>query len=80
MAPLSSTLRSLFGGFTSVRGKLTAVLVLTTVAALLTMTVALLHRDLTDYRRSLEADLNTQAGILAQLTAPAIAFDDQRVA
>ncbi len=78
--PLSAALRSIFGGFRSVRGKLTVVMVLTTAAALLPMTLALLHRDLNNYRQSLAADLNTEAGILAQLTGPAIAFDDQRVA
>ncbi|HXS30116.1 MAG TPA: CHASE sensor domain-containing protein, partial [Steroidobacteraceae bacterium] len=64
----------------SLRGKLTVVVIATTAVALLTMTLALLHRDLENYRDSLAADLNNEAGILALLTAPAMAFDDQRVA
>jgi len=71
---------SAFGSMASLRGKLTVVVIATTAVALLTMTLALLHRDLENYRDSLAADLNNEAGILALLTAPAMAFDDQRVA
>jgi PAS domain S-box-containing protein len=68
------------GSARSLRGKLTLVVLLTTAIALLTMTTALLHRDLTQYWRSLAADLDTEAGILALSTAPAVSFDDQRAA
>jgi PAS domain S-box-containing protein len=73
-------LSSLFGNLSSLRGKVTIVILVTTAVALLTMTVALLQRDLGEYRRTLATDLTTEAGILALLTAPAIAFDDQQVA
>jgi PAS domain S-box-containing protein len=73
-------LRSMFGSFSSLRGKLTVVILATTTIALLTMTVALLQRDLTEYRRNLAADLTTEAEIIALLTAPAMEFDDQKVA
>ncbi len=78
--PAQGVLRSVFGGLSSVRAALTVVVMLTTTVALLTMTVALLHQDLTAYRRSLEADLTTEAGILALSTATAMAFDDRQVA
>jgi len=71
---------SLFGGGNSLRSKLTIVVLLTTGVALLTMTTALLHRDLSHYWEALAADLNTEAGILALSTAPAMAFDDRRTA
>jgi PAS domain S-box-containing protein len=64
----------------SLRGKLTVVVLLTTAIALLTMTLALLNRDLSEYRSSLAEDLETEAAIMAQLIAPAVDFDDQRVA
>ncbi|HYP79123.1 MAG TPA: CHASE sensor domain-containing protein, partial [Steroidobacteraceae bacterium] len=73
-------LHSSFGSMASLRGKLTVVVIATTAVALLTMTLALLHRDLENYRDSLAADLNNEAGILALLSAPALAFDDQKVA
>lgn len=56
------------------------VILATTAVALLTMTVALLHRDLTEYRRSLAFDLTTDADIIALLTAPAIEFNAPQVA
>jgi PAS domain S-box-containing protein len=77
---LPRTMRSMFGSFSSLRGKLTVVILATTAIALLTMTAALLQRDLTEYRRTLAADLTTEAEIIALLTAPAMEFDDQKVA
>jgi PAS domain S-box-containing protein len=74
------SLRSIFGSFSSLRGKLTLVVMATTAVALLTMTVALLHRDLNEYRRSLASDLTTDAGIIALLSAPAMEFNDLEVA
>jgi PAS domain S-box-containing protein len=76
-APLTRPLHSMFGSLSSVRGQLTLVVVLTTVIALLTMTAALLHRDLTEYRQIQASDLGTEAGIIALVTAPAVAFDDR---
>jgi PAS domain S-box-containing protein len=75
-----STLQSVFGRFSSVRGNLTLVIMLTTAAALLTTGISLLRHDLTVYRESLEVDLATEADILALSTAPAIAFEDQKQA
>jgi hypothetical protein len=69
--------RSVFWRARSLRGKLTLVVLLTTAIALLTMTTALLRRDLTQYWRSLAADLETEAGILTLSIAPALAFDDR---
>jgi PAS domain S-box-containing protein len=79
-SPLPRQLRPVLGGFSSLRGKLTVVILATTTIALLTMTVALLHRDLREYRRTLATDLTTEAEIIALLTAPAMEFDDQKVA
>ncbi|MEO8314275.1 MAG: response regulator [Pseudomonadota bacterium] len=64
----------------SLSSKLTVVILTTTAIALLTMTIALLRRDLIEYRRTLAADLTTEATIIAQLTAPAMEFADQKVA
>jgi PAS domain S-box-containing protein len=76
--PSDNTVRSIFGRFSSVRGNLTLVIMLTTAAALLTTGIALLRHDLTVYRQSLASDLGTEAQILALSTAPALAFDDQK--
>jgi PAS domain S-box-containing protein len=73
-------LRSLVGSASSLRGRLTIIILVTIAGALLTMTVALLYRDLSDYRESLTADLHSEAGIMALLAGNAIAFDDQPVA
>src|SRR5688572_23514451 len=64
----------------SVRGKLTAVVLLTTAIALLVAGFAMLRYDLSVYRQSWAADLATEAGILALSTAPALAFDDYETA
>ncbi len=64
----------------SVRGKLIAVVVATTIIAVLVAGVAMLSHDLTVYRRSWTSDLLTQANILALSTAPALLFDDRDTA
>jgi signal transduction histidine kinase/CheY-like chemotaxis protein len=69
-------LRSRIGRPSSLRGKLTRIVVVTLMGALLTMTVALLYRDLAEYRRTLAADLATDAAIMALLNTPALSFDD----
>jgi PAS domain S-box-containing protein len=78
-APRGS-LESLIGSATSLRGRLTIIILVTIAGALLTMTVALLYRDLSEYRKSLTADMQGEAGIMALLAANAMAFDDHRVA
>ncbi len=77
-SPREGALVSVFGRFSSVRGNLTLVLMLTTAAALLTTGIALLRHDLTAYRQSLELDLSTEADILGLSVAPALAFEDQK--
>ena len=64
----------------SVRAKLLRIILLTTLAALLFAIAAMTAYDLRLYHRSWIADLETQAELLGQTTAPALAFDDQRVA
>jgi PAS domain S-box-containing protein len=78
--PLPTALRLLFGHAASVRGQLVRVVLLTTALALLTMTAALLYRDLTDYRQAQVGDLGTEAGIISLVTVPALQFDDRRAA
>jgi PAS domain S-box-containing protein len=68
------------GGSRTVRGKLTAVVLLTTAIALLVAGTAMLTHDLSVYRRSWVGDLATEANILALSTAPALDFDDREVA
>lgn len=74
------SLESLIGSATSLRGRLTIIILVTIAGALLTMTVALLYRDLSEYRKALAADIHTEAGIMALLASHAIAFDDHGVA
>ncbi|HKQ82569.1 MAG TPA: ATP-binding protein [Steroidobacteraceae bacterium] len=64
----------------SVRSKLIALVLLTTAMALLVAGLALLTHDLTVSRQAWAADVATEASILALSTAPALAFDDLRVA
>ena len=64
----------------SVRGKLIAVVVATTVIAVLVAGVAMLSHDLTVYRKSWISDLSTQSNILALSTAPALLFNDRETA
>jgi signal transduction histidine kinase/ActR/RegA family two-component response regulator len=65
---------------TSLRRKLMLVVLATTVVALLTTAVALSIYDLRTYQRQWVSDLMTQADILGQSSAAALAFDDPRVA
>jgi len=64
----------------SVSQKLLALVLLSTLAALLVAIAAMVAYDLRLYHQSWIADLNTQAELLARTTAPALAFDDARVA
>ncbi|MGH8226653.1 MAG: ATP-binding protein [Steroidobacteraceae bacterium] len=65
---------------TSVRWKFVGVVLLTTAIALLVAGGALLTRDISSYRQAWTADLETEAGVLALSTAPALAFDDHATA
>src|SRR5260370_4263429 len=64
----------------SVRQKLLAVVLLTTQRALLVAIAVMVGFDLRNYRQSLIADMTTQADLLGRTTAPALTFDDSRVA
>jgi PAS domain S-box-containing protein len=64
----------------SVRGKLVGVVLATTVIVLMVAGTAILARDLSVYRASWVSDIATEANILSQSTAPALAFDDRKIA
>jgi len=77
---LLALVRSRIGRATSLRGRLTMIIAVTITGSLLTMTVVLVYRDLTEYRHSLARDLSTNAGIMALLAAPTLNFDDPEAA
>ncbi len=64
----------------SVRGKVMAIVLLTTAIALLVAGAAMLTRDLGAYRRSWASDLAMQSSILASSITPALEFDDHDAA
>jgi signal transduction histidine kinase/ActR/RegA family two-component response regulator len=64
----------------SVRSKLVKMAVFTTLAALLSASIAMLVLDLRTFQRLWIDDLSTQAEIMASVTAPALAFSDARTA
>src|SRR5713226_2013032 len=64
----------------SVRQKLLAVVLLTTLTALLVAIAVMVAFDLRNYRQSLIADMTTQADLLGRTTAPALTFDHPPVA
>jgi signal transduction histidine kinase/ActR/RegA family two-component response regulator len=64
----------------SVRGKLMRIVLLTTAIALLAAGIGMLTHDLSVYRDSWVADLDTQASILATSTASALVTGDRSVA
>jgi signal transduction histidine kinase len=64
----------------SLRGRLLAVVVTTTLVALLVNALALLYYNLRDFRETQVADVRTQAEILGRASAAALAFNDQREA
>ena len=66
--------------FHSIRQKLFAAVLLTTLVALLVSLVAIVAYDLRLYHRNLILDMTTQSELLGHMTAPALAFDDQRLA
>ena len=61
----------------SVSAKMTLIVLLTTVIALLVAGVGLLFSDLRENRAELARDWQTEADILAMSIAPALSFDDQ---
>ncbi|HJV67882.1 ATP-binding protein [Ideonella sp.] len=68
----------LFGG--SLRRKLLGVMLLTTLVAVVVALGAMIVSDLRAYHQGWVGDVGAQAELLARTTAPALAFDDARVA
>jgi signal transduction histidine kinase/ActR/RegA family two-component response regulator len=68
------------GATRSVRGKMMRIAVITTAIALLAAGAGMLTHDLSAYRDSWVADLDTQASILATSTASALITGDKAVA
>jgi len=64
----------------SVRGKVTALVVATTLAALVVTAVALIYYNMHDYRETRLAEIRTQAEILGRASVPALAFNDRKEA
>jgi signal transduction histidine kinase len=64
----------------SIQQKLIAVVLVTTMVALIVALGAIVAYDLRVYHRSLIADMTTQAELLGRMTAPALTFDDRKVA
>jgi signal transduction histidine kinase/ActR/RegA family two-component response regulator len=64
----------------SIRKKLVAVVMATTLAALVVSVGIVIGYDLRSYHRSLINDLSTQAELLGHMTSAALAFDDVRLA
>jgi signal transduction histidine kinase/ActR/RegA family two-component response regulator len=76
--------RGTLGGFVpwarSLRSKMIVVVLLTTLAALAVALGAMVANDVRRSQQAWTADLLTQAELLAQATAPALSFDDHKVA
>ena len=64
----------------SLRGKIIAVVLATTLVALTVMAAALVAYDLITYERSRANDLVSLAGIIARASTPSLAFDDPKAA
>jgi signal transduction histidine kinase len=64
----------------SLQQKLLGMVLLTTLVALIVALAAMIAYDLRAYHRALVSDMTTQAELLGRTTAPALAFDDARVA
>jgi signal transduction histidine kinase len=69
-----------FGFSRSLRLKLIGIVLLTTLSALVVALIAIIVYDLRIYQQNWIADVSTQAELLGQTSASAIAFDDPRVA
>src|SRR3954463_2770354 len=68
------------GALRSVRGKMMRIVVITTAIALLAAGTGMLAHDLSVYRDSWVADLDTQSSILATSTASALISGDRAIA
>src|SRR5258708_24039835 len=64
----------------SLRQKLLGMVLVTTLVALIVALAAIIGYDLSAYHRILVADMTTQAELLGRTSAPALAFDDVKVA
>jgi signal transduction histidine kinase len=64
----------------SVRVKLMGIVLLTTLVALVVALGAIIAYDLRTFHQVLVSDMGTQAELLGRTTAPALAFDDPRMA
>jgi PAS domain S-box-containing protein len=64
----------------SVRAKITALVLTTTLAALALTALALIYYTMRDYRQTHLADVRTQAEILGRASAAALAFNDRKEA
>jgi len=64
----------------SLRQKLLGMMLLTTLVALVVALAAMIGYDLSVYHRVLVSDMTTQAELLGRTIAPALAFDDVKVA
>ena len=78
--PLRVRLRLRMPRLWTLRSKLIAVVLLTTVAALAVALAAMVAHDVRRYQQAWVADMRTQAELLGLTTAPALAFDDPKVA
>ena len=66
--------------FHPIRRKLLGIILLTTLVALLASLAAIVVYDLRAYHQNLIADMSTQSELLGHMTAPALTFDDKRLA
>jgi len=64
----------------TLRGKLMGVVLLTTLVALAVALGAMVAHDLRAFHQAWTADMETQAELLGQTSAPALSFDDARLA
>ncbi len=69
-----------FGGLRTLRQKLLAVVLLTTLVAVLVALIAIVGYHLRADHKNLIADLTTQSELLGHMTAPALAFEDKQLA
>ncbi len=79
-APRGLPLRLRLPRLWTLRSKLIAVVLLTTVAALAVALAAMVAHDVRRYQQAWVADMRMQAELLGLTTAPALAFDDPKVA
>ncbi|WP_020651866.1 ATP-binding protein [Massilia niastensis] len=67
-------------GQESIRKKLVAVVMATTLTALLVSIAIVIGYDLRSYHRTLVSDMTTQAELVGHMTSAALTFDDPRLA